>query len=181
VNISVEVLPLPDVLLVHSRRLEDERGYFMETWSKDAFSKLGLHYEFVQENQSRSARRNTLRGLHFQIAPFQQAKLVRVLTGRIFEVVVDLRRDSLNFRKWHGVTLSSQDGAQMLIPRGFAHGFVALDDQTLVTYKVDAPYSPAHERGIRWNDPTLGVRWPIDPADVILSDRDRDLPLIGER
>lgn len=177
-NISVENLALPGLALIHSRRLEDERGYFMETWSEQAFARLGLIHNFVQENQSLSLKRFTLRGLHFQMPPFEQAKLVRVLKGQIFDVAVDLRPSSPTFRRWHSTVLSASNGQQILVPRGFAHGFLSLEDETLVAYKVDAPYMPSHENGLHWIDPSLAIEWPVDANSVILSSRDQCLPTL---
>jgi dTDP-4-dehydrorhamnose 3,5-epimerase len=176
VTFQAERLSLPGVVIVQSAAIEDHRGYFMETWSRDAFAALGLASDFVQENQSLSRVANTLRGLHFQRCPFAQAKLVRVVTGRITDVAVDIRHGSPTFGQWCAVTLAAGDGQQVFIPRGFAHGFLALEANTLVTYKVDAPYAPVHEAGIRWNDSTLAIEWPVAESDVILSDRDRALP-----
>jgi dTDP-4-dehydrorhamnose 3,5-epimerase len=148
----------------------------METWSRAKFEHLGINNVFVQENQSLSRQINILRGLHFQTPPFEQAKLVRVLAGRIFDVSVDLRKNSSTFRRWCGVTLAAGDGRQLYIPRGFAHGFLSLEANTLVTYKVDAPYATAYEGGIRWNDVDIGIKWPLECDNPILSDRDQMLP-----
>lgn len=177
---SIERLTLEGPLIVQSRRFLDQRGYFMETWSRGQFERLGISTAFVQENQSLSRRVHTLRGLHFQKAPFAQAKLVRVLNGRIFDVSVDLRRDSLSFGKWCGVTLRADDDRQLFIPKGFAHGFLSLEPNTIVAYKVDAPYAPAHEAGIRWNDEHVGIGWPIGQGEPLLSERDRSLPPLDD-
>jgi dTDP-4-dehydrorhamnose 3,5-epimerase len=180
VTFSLEPLSLAGLALVRSRCFEDSRGYFMETWTRAAFAALGLSSDFVQENQSLSRTVNTLRGLHFQRPPFEQAKLVRVESGKIVDVAVDLRRSSATFSRWCAVTLVAGDGRQIYIPRGFAHGFMALEPDTVVTYKVDAPYAPAHEAGIRWNDRKLGIDWPVEEADIILSERDRNLPELAD-
>lgn len=168
-----------DVLLVRPKRFVDGRGYFMETWSKTAFVEIGIAADFVQDNQSLSTARGTLRGLHFQRAPFEQAKLVRVLRGAIYDVVVDIRPNSRNHGRWYGVALSADEGEQLFVPHGFAHGFVTLSSDTVVSYKVDAPYSRECEAGIKWNDPELNVRWPVIYDEVILSDKDALLPLFN--
>ena len=180
-NFSVEALEAgSDVLLVRPTKFVDRRGYFMETWSKAAFAEIGIPTDFVQDNESLSAMRGTVRGLHYQRAPAEQAKLVRVLRGAIFDVVVDIRPASRTFGKWLGVTLSSDEGNHLYVPGGYAHGFVTLTNETVVTYKVDAPYSRECEGGIRWNDPELGIRWPSTGNEVILSERDAILPLFRE-
>lgn len=169
-----------EVFLIRPTRFADSRGYFMESWSKDAFAQLGFHVEFVQDNESLSARRGTVRGLHFQRPPWEQAKLVRVLRGAIYDVFVDIRPKSLTFGRWRGITMSATDGEQLLVPRGYAHGFVTLSDEAIVSYKVDAPYNRESESGITWNDPELDVRWPFVYEEAILSDKDRLLPSFKE-
>ena len=164
------------VLLVRSKRFVDSRGHFMEIWSKAAYSEIGINVDFVQDNQSLSTARGTLRGLHFQRAPFEQAKLVRVLKGAIYAVVVDIRPNSPNYGRWIGTALSADEGEQLFIPRGFAHGFLTLSSETIVSYKVDAPYSRESEAGIRWNDPELNVRWPLIYSEIVLSEKDALLP-----
>jgi dTDP-4-dehydrorhamnose 3,5-epimerase len=178
-SLVIETQALAGLLVVQSTRFRDRRGYFMEHWSRDQFKRLGIRTEFIQENQSLSRRVHTLRGLHFQRAPFEQAKLVRVLTGRVFDVSVDLRRESATFGQWCGVTLKAEDGRQLFIPKGFAHGFLSLEPNTTVAYKVDAPYCPALEGGIRWNDDHVGIPWPIGKGKPLLSERDRNLPTLS--
>ncbi|MGE0653514.1 MAG: dTDP-4-dehydrorhamnose 3,5-epimerase [Alphaproteobacteria bacterium] len=177
-NFAIERLKFEEILLVRSRRFEDARGYFMETWSLDAFDKLGIRADFVQDNQSLSSRPGTVRGLHFQVPPRAQAKLVRVLQGTIFDVAIDLRTGSPDYGKWCGVTLTAARPEQLYIPRGFAHGFVTLEPDTVVSYRVDAPYAPECDAGIYWNDPAIGIDWPFDTADAILSAKDSTLPLL---
>ncbi len=177
-NFQASDIGLPGMKLVTGRRFEDERGYFVETWSLQAFDALGVSREFVQDNQSLSRRKGTLRGLHFQAAPFAQAKLVRVLAGSILDVAVDLRADSPKKGRWFAVELTASSDAQLYIPRGFAHGFVTLEDDTVVTYKADAPYSPAHDRGIRWDDPDLAIEWPEFADGYVISPKDRSLPTL---
>lgn len=179
-NFAAERLKFDDVLLIRPRRFDDARGYFMETWSLDAFRKLGIEADFVQDNQSLSERPGTVRGLHFQTPPWAQAKLVRVLQGSVFDVVVDLRVGSPDYGKWCGVTLSAARPEQLYVPGGFAHGFVTLESNTVVAYRVNAPYAPECDGGIRWNDPALAIEWPFDMAAAVLSAKDAMLPLLSE-
>lgn len=167
---------IPDVLLIRAGRREDTRGWFQETWRADRFATLGIATPFVQDNQSFSTERGTVRGLHFQRAPHAQAKLVRVITGRIFDVALDLRRSSATFGRHTAIDLGPQEGLALYIPAGFAHGFCALAPATLVSYKVSGLHAPQAEAGVLWNDPALGIAWPIAEAQAILSDRDRRLP-----
>lgn len=156
------------------KALSDERGYFLETWSRAHFRALRTDVEFVQDNASFS-RYGVLRGLHFQnLTP--QGKLVSVLQGTVLDVAVDLRADSAGFGTWAGVELSEENGRQFYVPEGFAHGFLVLSDGALVAYKCTAPYTPAHERTVRWDDPALGIEWPI--AAPILSPKDRRAPTL---
>jgi dTDP-4-dehydrorhamnose 3,5-epimerase len=175
-NFSFEPTNIAEVLLVRARRHSDDRGDFMETYEREAFRQGGILTEFMQDNQSMSKRRGTIRGLHFQSGPVAQAKLVRVMQGAIFDVAVDLRQGSPTFGHWCGAELSSDNGCALFVPRGFAHGFCTLADDTIVAYKVDAPYSKAHEGGIAWNDATIGIDWPVDDGAALLSERDRALP-----
>jgi dTDP-4-dehydrorhamnose 3,5-epimerase len=178
--VDVTSTRLPDVKLIRPARHGDERGYFSEVWNRDRFAAAGLHFDWVQDNQSRSARAGTLRGLHFQTPPFAQAKLVRVLRGTILDVAVDLRRGS----PWYGqhvlVELTSEAWTQILVPRGFAHGFLTLEPDTEVIYKVDAPYSAAHDAGVAWDDPDLAIPWPVTADAITLSDKDRRQPAFRE-
>ena len=155
---------LPGVLVLKTRRLVDKRGYFVETFSERAFSDAGLRTGFVQENQSCSNRAGTIRGLHFQLPPAAQAKLVRVLRGAIFDVAVDLRQGSPTYGHWLSRVLTAADGEQLLIPRGFAHGFCTLEAQTEVAYKVDSFYAPECDSGLNWGDPDLKINWPVDAS-----------------
>jgi dTDP-4-dehydrorhamnose 3,5-epimerase len=175
-QLKVEELSLSGVLHITPPRHGDARGYFSETYNQAAFAEIGVACRFVQDNQSFSRDRAVVRGLHFQIPPFAQAKLVRVLRGAIYDVGVDLRRASATFGKSAGVILSAEKGDQLFIPAGFAHGFCTLEPDTEVLYKVDAPYSRDHERGLLWNDPALGIAWPIGEPETILIERDRNLP-----
>lgn len=170
-----EPTKIPGVLLLKPRPFFDERGYFVETYNKRAGRELGLPTCFVQDNQSLSIKRGTVRALHFQIPPKTQAKLVRVLRGAIFDVAVDLRAGSATYGHWTAATLTASNGYQMFIPRGFGHGFCTLEPDTEVAYKVDDYYAPECEQGLAWNDPTLAIDWPVKPEDAILSDKDRRL------
>ncbi|AHL23097.1 dTDP-4-dehydrorhamnose 3,5-epimerase [Thermococcus nautili] len=172
-----ERLEIPDVVLIKPKVFGDERGFFMETYKKPDFERAGIKGEFVQDNHSRS-RYGVLRGLHFQREPYAQAKIVRVVRGIIYDVAVDLRRNSPTFGKWVGVILSEFNKWQLYIPRGFAHGFVVLSDVADVVYKVDNVYAPDHEGGIIWNDPELGIDWLVD--EPIVSEKDKKWPTLKE-
>lgn len=176
----VEKLDIEGVLEVTPRRFGDERGFFSETYSKQAFAKAGIELEWVQDNHSRSEEAGVLRGLHFQLAPFAQDKLIRVLRGAIFDVAVDLRKDSPSFGRWTSRVLSAAEWNQLLIPRGFAHGFLTLEPGVEVAYKVSAPYSPEHDRSLRWNDSAIAIDWPLRGGQPILSAKDRDAPSLAE-
>jgi dTDP-4-dehydrorhamnose 3,5-epimerase len=179
-QLDIQTLPIPDVKLIRTLRIADIRGYFCEIYARPAFIERDLDYDFVQDNQSSSARAGTVRGLHFQQPPFAQTKLVRVLHGRIVDVVVDLRRSSASYGKHVAVELSDADDEQLLVPAGFAHGFCTLEPHTVVLYKVDAVYSAAHDRGLNWADPKLAIKWPVEPEKAIISDKDRKLPMLDE-
>lgn len=171
---------IPDVKILVPRRYKDARGYFAETYNQKILSEIGIEATFVQDNQSMSAETGVIRGLHYQIGPMAQVKLVRVLRGAILDVALDIRRASPTFGRHVSVRLNAEDGKQVLIPLGFAHGFATLQPNTEVFYKVSDYYSPAHERGIRWNDPALGIDWGVDESSAILSERDRAHPMFQE-
>jgi len=154
----------------------DARGFFSETWSRRAFADRGLMQDWVQDNQSFSADKFTLRGLHYQIEPHAQDKLVRVLRGSVFDVAVDIRKDSPTFGRWVSCTLSTAAWNQLLIPKGFAHGFLTLEPDTEVFYKVSAPYAPEHDRAIIYADPALAIAWPLAGATPVMSAKDRAAP-----
>ena len=158
----------------------DYRGYFSETYNRRTLAAAGIGINFVQDNHSLSAEKGTVRGLHFQTPPFAQDKLVRVVRGSVFDVAVDLRRDSPTFGQHVSVVLSDEAWNQLLIPIGFAHGFMTLEDDTEVIYKVSEYYAPEHDKGLRWNDPMLGIQWPISEDEAVLSDKDRGLPKFAE-
>jgi dTDP-4-dehydrorhamnose 3,5-epimerase len=173
-------LDIADVKLVVPTLLRDARGSFTETYNRRRFSEAGIDVEFVQDNQSLSYRAGTVRGLHFQTPPEAQAKLVRVGAGAIFDVAVDIRPHSPTYGQHVAVTLSAEDGAQLWIPQGFAHGYCTLEADTVVLYKTTAFYAPEHDCGIRWNDPALGIAWPVPEAEAILSDKDRVQPMLAQ-
>ncbi|WP_449603527.1 dTDP-4-dehydrorhamnose 3,5-epimerase [Paenibacillus sp. Marseille-Q9583] len=156
----------------------DNRGFFMESYNEESMHKLGVNNKFIQDNQSLSAEVGVLRGLHYQLNPKAQTKLIRVLTGAIYDVIVDIRRNSPTFGQWVGVILSEYNKRQLLVPKGFAHGFCTLVPNTQVLYKVDEYYSPENDRGILWNDPALGIDWPT--SSLILSDKDQRHPVLKD-
>jgi dTDP-4-dehydrorhamnose 3,5-epimerase len=169
-----------DVKLLRPARHVDSRGFFSEAYSKRAYAEIGIVNEFVQDNHSLSRKKGVVRGLHFQIHPFAQAKLLRVLRGAVFDAVVDIRTGSPTYGQHIATVLSEEDWNQIFIPAGFAHGFCTLQEETEILYKVDHYYSPAHERGVRWNDPALGIAWPISKAEAELSEKDKMLPLLAD-
>jgi dTDP-4-dehydrorhamnose 3,5-epimerase len=173
-------LNIPDVKLLTPPRHRDARGYFSEVFSVPEIARLGLNFDCMQENYSFSEHRHTVRGLHVQSPPFAQAKLVQVLAGAILDVAVDLRRGSPWYGRFAAAELSAENWTQILLPAGFAHGFCTLTANTAVLYKVSAIYSPAHDGGIRWNDPVLGIPWPVDAATAVLSEKDKQLPLLAD-
>jgi dTDP-4-dehydrorhamnose 3,5-epimerase len=175
---SVERLPIPGVLLVRAGVHADDRGWFTEVYKTSALAAAGLAERFVQDNASWSERRGTLRGLHLQVPPAAQGKLVRCLRGAIFDVVVDLRRGSPTEGTWRSFELTAASGDTIWVPAGLAHGFQTLVDDSLVLYKTTEEYSPAHEVGIHWDDPDLEIPWPVRPP--ILSPRDASLPRVSE-
>ena len=170
---------LKGVFLIEPKVFGDARGWFMETWSKAKFEAAGLHFDFVQDNQSFSAQKGTLRGLHYQLNPMAQAKLVRCTRGELLDVAVDIRKDSPQFGKWTSAILTAENKRQLLIPRGFAHGFITLTDNVEVQYKADNFYAPQCEGNIRWDDPQIGIDWKIEPT--ILADKDANAPFLKDR
>ncbi len=167
------------VYIIENQVFGDERGYFMETYQKDLFDEAGLEFNFVQDNQSRS-KKGVLRGLHFQYTQ-PQGKLVRVIKGEVFDVAVDLRKDSQTYGKWEGVILSEENKKQFYIPEGFAHGFLVLSDIAEFTYKCTDFYNPRDEGGIKWDDPEIGIEWPMDDIDeLILSEKDQKWKTLAE-
>lgn len=171
---------LEGVLVLTPRRFDDPRGFFSEVYNRRRYAEAGVEAEFIQDNHSRSGPVGTVRGLHFQRPPFAQAKLVRCLKGAILDVAVDLRRGSPTYGRHVAVELSATAWNQLYIPAGFAHGFCTLEPDTEVFYKVDAYYSAEHDGGIRWDDPALGIDWPVSAEAALLSDKDRRLPLLQD-
>lgn len=169
-------LSIPDVLVLKPRRHADDRGYFMESYSRGAMATLGLEPVFVQDNLSLSRQVGTLRGLHYQRPPKAQAKLVQVIQGRILDVAIDVRRGSPTYGRHATVELSAETGEQIFVPAGFLHGFVTLEPDTLVLYKVDAPYAPECEGSVRWDDPDLGIDWGVSAGAATLSAKDAAAP-----
>ncbi|MBV7258285.1 dTDP-4-dehydrorhamnose 3,5-epimerase [Erythrobacter crassostreae] len=168
---------IPGPMIIEPRVFGDERGFFMETWNESHFRDAGFDLTFVQDNHSRS-QKGVLRGLHFQ-NPDPQGKLVRVTSGAVFDVVVDLRQSSAHFGKWTGVELSAANKRQLWVPEGFAHGFLTLEDDTDFLYKCTAPYAPQAEHTLAWDDPAVGVAWPLDGLKPIISDKDRGGQALG--
>ncbi|MFC2300787.1 dTDP-4-dehydrorhamnose 3,5-epimerase [Selenomonas artemidis] len=170
---------LPGVRILEPQVFGDARGWFMESWSQKKMEDAGIHVDFVQDNHSFSAERGTLRGLHYQLNPMAQAKLLRVSRGAVFDVAVDIRRGSPTYAQWIGIELSAENYRQLFIPRGFAHGFITLTDNVEVQYKADNLYAPDCDGNIRWDDPAIGVAWPFTP--VVLSEKDAIAPSLAER
>jgi dTDP-4-dehydrorhamnose 3,5-epimerase len=175
---DIREFEIPDVKLFVPKRFTDPRGYFAETWSDRLFRGEIANHAFVQDNQSVSAKKGTVRGMHFQKPPFAQGKLVRVVRGSIVDVVVDIRKGSPTYRQHLATRLDAVEGAQLWVPPGFLHGFCTLEDETEVFYKVTAYYSPAHDAGVLWSDADLGIHWPIDSGSIVLSARDEKHPCL---
>ena len=167
------------VFIIEPKVFQDARGYFMEAWKQAEFDEYVGRTVFIQDNESKSSF-GVLRGLHYQKGDASQAKLVRVIKGKVLDVAVDIRKSSPTFGQHVMVELSEENKRQFFIPRGFAHGFLVLSDEAIFTYKVDNPYAPQCDAGIRWNDPDLGIEWPIDPAKVLTSEKDLKQPLLKD-
>lgn len=170
---------IEDVKIIEPKVFGDARGYFFESWNEKNFREAGINCRWVQDNESKS-RAGVLRGLHYQAAPYTQAKLVRVIEGAVLDVALDIRKGSPTFGKHIAVELSAQNKRQLFVPRGFAHGFVVLSDEVIFAYKCDNSYMPSHERGIAFDDPALGIDWKIDRAHAILSEKDTKNPLFRD-
>ncbi|KOF08679.1 dTDP-4-dehydrorhamnose 3,5-epimerase [Planococcus glaciei] len=170
---------LDGVLIIEPTLHGDHRGWFMESYSVEQFKKAGIKLNFVQDNHSFSASKGTLRGLHYQLNPKAQTKLIRCTKGAIYDVAVDIRKDSSTFGRWFGLELSAENKKQLLVPKGFAHGFMTITDDVEVQYKVDELYSPDHDRGIIWNDSEIGIKWPSD-IDPVLSQKDEKAPSLKD-
>ena len=176
----IEESSIPAVKVLAPKQYGDRRGFFSEVYNRRALAEAGIEIEFVQDNHSLSAERGTVRGLHFQTPPFAQDKLVRVVRGSVFDVAVDLRRGSPSYGRHVSAVLSAEAWNQLLVPVGFAHGFMTLEPDTEVLYKVSDYYAPEHDKGLFWNDPALAIPWPLDTGAAILSPKDDDLPGLGE-
>ena len=173
-------LGLDGVVEIHPDKFGDNRGFFSETYNFERLAEQGIEIEFVQDNHSFSASKGVLRGLHFQTPPYAQDKLVRVTRGRVFDVAVDIRVGSPTFAQWRGVEISAEKWNQLLIPKGFAHGFVTLEENTEFLYKVSALYSPDCDRSICFDDPTIGIDWPVEASEIMLSDKDKSAKLLAD-
>ncbi len=176
----MEIIPtrFPGLWVIQPRVFQDNRGFFAETYNERDFIAHGIYYKFVQDNHARSEQVGVLRGLHFQTPPADQAKLVRVTRGAVFDAVVDLRKGSPTYGEWYGRKLSGENFRQMLIPKGFAHGYVTLEPMTEFQYKVDGFYSPENDGGLRWDDPDFDIPWPV--KEPVLSEKDTKLPLMKD-
>lgn len=176
---TIEPTQIPDVVIIKPKVFTDHRGYFFESYNVDAFKKMGIEINFVQDNESYS-RKNVIRGLHYQLSPYSQTKLVRVVAGRIFDVAVDIRKNSPTFGQYVGIELSDDNKYQLLIPKGFAHGFAVLSDFAIVSYKCDQYYNPEADRGIRYNDPEIGIDWKIPMEQAVVSAKDNVHPAMKD-
>jgi dTDP-4-dehydrorhamnose 3,5-epimerase len=178
--LEIRALDLNGVLEIRPKQFADGRGFFSEIWNREQWRQAGIDIDFVQDNHSYSNERGVLRGLHYQAPPMAQAKLVRVTRGAVFDVAVDIRQGSPTFGLWVSAILSADRWNQLLIPMGFAHGFLTLEENCEVQYKVSLPYSAEHDRGIRFDDPEIGIDWPIANAELYLSDKDRTAPFLAD-
>jgi dTDP-4-dehydrorhamnose 3,5-epimerase len=179
-DMDIASLDIEAVKLIRPKRHADVRGYFVETWNRRRFAEAGVDMDFVQDNSSFSAAAGTVRGLHFQKGPEAQAKLVRAARGSLFDVAVDLRRGSPTFGRYVSAVLTAETGEQLFIPVGFAHGFCTLEPDTEVAYKASAFFSPEHDSGIAWDDPGVGISWPLEGREPVLSEKDRALSRLSE-
>jgi dTDP-4-dehydrorhamnose 3,5-epimerase len=178
--VNVEPLAIPDVKLLTPAKFGDERGFFSETWQQERFAAVGIPGPFIQDNHALSTQRGVVRGLHLQVAPNPQGKLLRVVRGAIWDVVVDVRRGSAHFGRFVAAELSAENWRQLWVPPGFLHGYCTLTEVTEVIYKVTGRYDRAAERGVIWNDPDLALPWPVDPAAALLSAKDLELPRLAD-
>lgn len=176
---NIITTPIPDLLIIEHQIWKDERGFFIETYNERTFKKNGVDYRFIQDNLSNSYR-GVLRGMHAQAGENAQGKLVRVLRGSVLDVVVDIRKDSPTYGQHFSIELTETEARSLWIPPGFLHGFLALEDNTLFAYKVTGFYDKSGEIGVRWNDPELGIRWPIQESELIISEKDKQLPSLSE-
>ncbi|HUF56331.1 MAG TPA: dTDP-4-dehydrorhamnose 3,5-epimerase [Thermohalobaculum sp.] len=179
-QLAVENLAIPEVRIIRPKKHGDARGFFSETWNRRAFAEAGVDLDAVQDNHALSARKGTVRGLHFQSPPFAQAKLVRVVRGAIFDVAVDIRHGSPTFGQHVTAVISAAEWNQILVPIGFAHGLATLEPDTEVVYKVSDFYSPEHDLGVLWNDPDIGIDWPVGEDEAVVSNKDRVQPRLRD-
>ena len=177
---QITPLDIAGIYLIRPVRHRDSRGYFSETYRRDLLAAVGIEVEFVQDNESLSSAAGTVRGLHYQTPPFAQAKLVRVIAGAAFDVAVDIRAGSPTFGQFAATTLTADNGEQLFIPEGFAHGFCTLCDDTILAYKVSAPYSKAHDSGVLWSDPDLAIPWPLATGTAVVSEKDGQHPRLRD-
>ena len=177
---KVEALAIPDVKLLTPQKFGDSRGFFSETWQQDRFAAAGIPGPFLQDNHAMSRQRGVIRGLHLQLPPSAQGKLLRVVRGAIWDVAVDVRHGSPTFGQWAAAELSAENWCQLWVPRGFLHGYCTLTEMTEVIYKVTGPYDRTAERGVIWNDPDLALPWPVDAAQALLSPKDLELPRLAD-
>ncbi|OYR22979.1 dTDP-4-dehydrorhamnose 3,5-epimerase [Brucella thiophenivorans] len=177
---EVRALGLDGVYEIIPRKFGDDRGFFSETYKVNALAEAGIELNFVQDNHSYSAAKGVVRGLHYQLPPFAQDKLVRVIRGAILDVAVDIRKNSPTFGKWVSLEVSAKYWNQILVPKGFAHGFITLTEETEVIYKVTDYYAPEHDRSVRFDDPAIGIEWPLPSSGVQLSDKDQKAPLLAD-
>lgn len=176
---KIEKTKIEDLVVIYPKAIGDHRGWFCESYNKSDFELAGLFYDFIQDNHSYSAEKGTLRGLHYQLAPKAQTKLIRCTKGAIYDVAVDLRKDSKTFGQWFGIELTAENKVQLLVPKGFAHGFMTLSGDTEVQYKVDELYAQEYDRGIIWDDPEIGIEWPLQ-GNPVLSAKDSVAPLLKD-
>lgn len=177
---QIQTLAIPDIKIITPKKFGDDRGFFSETYNKKHLAEQGIDIEFVQDNHAFSAHAHTMRGMHFQIPPFAQDKLIRVTRGSILDVVVDIRNGSPHYGQHASAVISAAEWNQILVPAGFAHGLLTLEDNTEVIYKVSNYYSPQHDKGLFWNDPDLGIDWPVSPDKAILSEKDQNQPRLKD-
>jgi dTDP-4-dehydrorhamnose 3,5-epimerase len=171
--------PIPGLLIIEPRVFADERGYFFESFNEKSFHEADIDVHFVQDNESKSGH-GVIRGLHYQLEPYAQTKLIRVIRGTVYDVAVDLRKGSPTFGQWFGLEVSAVNKKQFYIPKGFAHGFSVISEYAIFSYKCDEFYNPASERGIRYDDPTLAIDWKLDASDATVSEKDKILPILAE-
>ncbi|WP_312621752.1 dTDP-4-dehydrorhamnose 3,5-epimerase [Agrobacterium pusense] len=176
----LEKLKIQDIILITPKRIGDNRGYFMEAFREDLFHAHAGPFRFVQDNRSFSAEAGTVRGLHFQLPPKAQGKLVSCTAGALLDVAVDIRRGSATYGQYVAAELTAENGEQLWVPPGFAHGFCTLRPETIISYKVTEYYSPEHDRGLFWDDPAIGIDWPVKPKEAVLSEKDKKLPLLSD-